>query len=578
MLLNDGAGSFPAAAIIPVDFPPSFVAIGEFTGDTKPDIAAASPTTDSVFVFPGNGLGDFAAPSEYDAGPQPQCVAAGDFNHDGKSDLIIANGTDIVSILLADGLGGFSAPSGFPAGSGPRSIALGDFDRDTNLDVAVVCTLSNNVSVLLGDGAGGFGAAQSVFVGSGPCAVVASDFNRDTKLDLAVARSTGVVSILLGDGNGGFGLPTNFNAGIGPRAIAAGDFNQDGKPDLAVAIVGTSTNIPGFVAVLLGNGLGGFGSPTQFEVGRNPCSVSVGDVNADGLLDLAIANESACNATVLLGNGRGGFGMSRKYAAGRFPKNAALADLNHDGQPDLVVADERDFAILLNTCEPGTVPIVSIAASDFNASESSPNSGTFTVTRVGSTSQPLTITLNFSGTAKNTNDYAGLGRSLTIPAGASSADIAVVPVDDSSAECSESVVATIVADASYVIGSPSSATVTIDDNELPTVKVTVPDGTATESGKTTGTFKVTRKGCTAQPLTVLYSLSGSATHTLDYTNNPAAFSATIPAGSTSRTIKVCPIDDRTRESKETVILNLVPNLSYQVISPSNGTVSITSND
>src|SRR5262245_21904132 len=78
----------------------------------------------------------FAAPINFGAGVAPHSVAVGDFNGDGKPDLAVANlSSDNVSLLLGDGAGGFSGPTNFGAGSLPDSVAVGDFNRDGKPDL-----------------------------------------------------------------------------------------------------------------------------------------------------------------------------------------------------------------------------------------------------------------------------------------------------------------------------------------------------------------------------------------------------------------------------------------------------------
>jgi len=186
-------------------------------------------------------------------------------------------------------------------------VAVGDFNGDGKLDLAIANVASNNVTVLLGSGTGGFTAALgSPFpVGPNPQSVAVGDFNGDGNADLAVAgvgvyQSTGInVTVLLGDGTGGFTVAPGgpSETGSAPTALAVGDFNEDGRPDLAVI-----DSVTGSVAVLLGNGRGGFtaapGSP--LKAGTEAVSVAVGDFNADGKPDLAIANYGSNNLTVLL--------------------------------------------------------------------------------------------------------------------------------------------------------------------------------------------------------------------------------------------------------------------------------------
>jgi hypothetical protein len=127
------------------------------------------------------------------------------------------------------------------------------------------------------------------------------------------------------------------------------------------------------------------------------------------------------------------------------------------------------------------------------------------------------------------------------------------------------------------VGSPSSATVTIADNDRPTVTIKASDNTATEAGQTTGRFSVTRTAVSPPAaLTVHYSVSGSATPNSDY----VALSGTvvIPAGSNTATITVTPRDDAIVESAEKVIVTLTANAAYVLGGTKSATVTLNSNE
>src|SRR5262249_20091278 len=156
-----------------------------------------------VSVLLGIGNGAFQAQIRYPVDPYPQSVATGDFNADGRQDLVsanraVTNGT--VSILLGNGDGTFQPATGYPVGSDPHSVAVGDFNAAGRRDLATANAGSQDVSILLGNGDGTFqGAANYPLPGPG-LSVAVGDFNSDSHQDLAIANSGGNrVFVLLGN-------------------------------------------------------------------------------------------------------------------------------------------------------------------------------------------------------------------------------------------------------------------------------------------------------------------------------------------------------------------------------------------
>ena len=133
--------------------------------------------------------------------------------------------------------------------------------------------------------------------------------------------------------------------------------------------------------------------------------------------------------------------------------------------------DGRRVAAAANFVATNDLPTVTVVATMDRASERGQKPGAFTFTRAGNTTDPLPIVYALSGTATKWNDYrrpeGDMPESLTIPAGAASAVLTIVPVDDKELEGPESVVLTISTNAAYNVGSPGSATITIEDNERP---------------------------------------------------------------------------------------------------------------
>jgi predicted NUDIX family NTP pyrophosphohydrolase len=190
----------------------------------------------------------FTGPTNFATGGAPFSIAVGDFNGDSDPDLAVTNRlSGTVSVLLGGAGGSFDAVTNVAAGDAPVSIAVGDFNGDSDPDLAVANQFSDNVSVLLGGAGGSFGAATNFAAGDAPVSIAVGDFNGDSDPDLAVANLfSDDVSVLLGGAGGSFGAATNFAAGDAPRSVAVGDFNGDSDPDLAVANSGSDN-----VSVLL---------------------------------------------------------------------------------------------------------------------------------------------------------------------------------------------------------------------------------------------------------------------------------------------------------------------------------------
>jgi FG-GAP-like repeat len=195
--------------------------------------------------------------------------------------------------------GTFLAAPSYATGNSPIAVAVADFNGDGRPDLAVANNRDGTVSVLLANADGTFQAAHNYGAGTAPKSVVAGDFNGDGRMDLAVANAmTNNVSILIGNGNGTFQAAVNYAAGSAPQAVVSADFNGDGKLDLAVA--NQSLGAGPKVSVLLGNGDGTFRPLVGYKA-ENPLSLAVGDMNADGLLDLVVGNNGGGSIQVLPG-------------------------------------------------------------------------------------------------------------------------------------------------------------------------------------------------------------------------------------------------------------------------------------
>ncbi len=294
IILGNGDGTFQTGVSVTTSSSNSVVAlaltVGDFNGDGKPDFASGNSVSNSsaLSVLLGNGDGTFQAAVNYAAPGYASSVAVGDFNGDNKPDLAFATpGAASVGILLGNGDGTFQAALNYNAGPYPQVLAVGDFDGDGILDLVSPQYYYTSVVALLGNGNGTF---QPALTSPGvPYAqgLAVGDFNGDGNLDLATNSSNySMVGVSIGNGDGTFQAVLNYTVASSSFSAVVGDFNADGKTDLAVA--NTST---GNVSVLLGGAVPdlaiAIGHGNGFTQGQLGAAYSltvsnVGDITASG--------------------------------------------------------------------------------------------------------------------------------------------------------------------------------------------------------------------------------------------------------------------------------------------------------
>jgi hypothetical protein len=217
-------------------------------------------------------------------------------------------------------------------------------------------------------------------------------------------------------------------------------------------------------------------------------------------------------------------------------------------------------------------PTVTVAATDANASEVAAATGTFTFTRTGSTASTLVVNFTLGGTATNNTDYDFITTNVTFAAGSATATRTVTPNNDALVEGPETVILTLTDGASYDVGAPGAATVTIADNPTPVVTMDATDASASEIGPATGTFTFTRVGDVTFALTVTYTIGGTAVNNSDY--DFITTNVTFAAGETTTARTVTPNNDALVEGPETVILTLQDGAHYDVGAAASDTVTI----
>ena len=331
----------------------------DLNGDGISDLAGTGNNVASVML--GNGDGTFRPKVNYPVGGQAQDLATGDFNGDGRVDLVVSL-SDIVSslsLLTGNGDGTFNAPVNFPntgAQEDSPAVVATDLDNDGRLDVvlghAIACFVSpcvaaRTITVMLGFGDGTFQLPFDIDVGTGMSRIVVGDFNRDGIKDLGIAGDNSQVYTLLGVGNGTFlKQPTiTLTADtlfVDGTDIDIADLNGDTIQDLVVAIPTNGSR----TAILLGNGDGTFqrGQILTEPRLRVPQYQVIADFNRDGFQDLALALANGTEGLfeIRTGNGDGTFDPPVLYAAP--PPLSSVGggtlvtgDFNRDGRPDIAL-------------------------------------------------------------------------------------------------------------------------------------------------------------------------------------------------------------------------------------------------
>ncbi len=273
--LGNGDGTFRAPQYVAAGLAPYGLAVADLNGDGKPDLVATNSSSgaivgQSVSVLLGNGDGTFAPARAYATGGNPQGVAIADFNGDGKPDLAVANYNDAtISVLLGNGDGTFAPRATFATGFRPYLLNAVDLNGDGKFDLAVVNAFG--ISIMLGRGDGTFPTSSNVALSFTPNGLAIGDFNGDGLLDIATGNVFGSnIVVLPGNGAGGFQAPISFATGAGPIWVETASLRANGVLDLLVANR-TTNNVSALLNTATGNAVASLavrsGTPQSTIVG-----------------------------------------------------------------------------------------------------------------------------------------------------------------------------------------------------------------------------------------------------------------------------------------------------------------------
>jgi hypothetical protein len=308
VLIGSASGVFTSTINTVISFSLSSIAIADFNNDSKPDLAVTNGSFVTIMI--GIGTGSFSPSTSFVAGSSLFGLCSNDFNADGKMDLAVCAGfwsMDTLKVYLGTGLANFALPQKYKIGPQFNAqlyrVISADFNNDGKLDLATGANMSSGFSVLLGTSTGSFGAPTYFNTGSGS-GLIAADVNNDGKIDI-VSRGTTVFApvitpkfnIYLGTGTGSFSLPTSFTTNLMPYTVISADYNGDNNLDIAYTYSSNDS-----ISIVLGNGLGGFGAVNSFSVGSITSSIYSTDFNGDGKQDIAVGNFGASSVSILLNN------------------------------------------------------------------------------------------------------------------------------------------------------------------------------------------------------------------------------------------------------------------------------------
>jgi FG-GAP-like repeat/Domain of unknown function DUF11 len=397
---------------------PEAVAIGDVTGDGRPDVVMTTsyyfdPANDySVFVFAQTATGDLAAPVRYASptGADPDSVAIGDITGDGRKDVVvgIGSGVEVYPQLAAGGLG---APA-FTATSDSQKIRLGRLDGNSTLDVAGVGWGTNTVTVLLNNGLGGFGApVQYPAQHAGYEDLEAGDVTGDGRDDIVVMSgqlyAVPNISVLPQLTSGGFGPAATYSVGtnVNTQGIGLGDVTGDGRNDVVASYGGNRPS--SFITVFAQKPSGTLAAPVAYPSYDIPEPVDVADVDGDARKDVVTLHGGWNNAGVYRQSASGGLAVEELYAipyASHYnPHGLAVGDVSGDGRADVVEADYNHGLVVLRGAGPPPSADLAVAMTGSATKNAGKRGYSFSaaVSNAGPSASTASLTVTLSGPASS---------------------------------------------------------------------------------------------------------------------------------------------------------------------------------
>jgi hypothetical protein len=328
------------------------VVLADYNGDGKIDIAVSNFNTNTIAVFLNDGTGNFGAPviTSVTTPANLGAMVGGDFNEDGKPDLVVSTidgGSQVNLVLLGNGDGTFAVQPAIKNSFGFVSAAVADINGDGHQDLVI--GQNGGVVISLGRGDGTFvdtTPLQSSGVGTGLyLGISGADFNGDGKIDIVASDYDGFVIFYAGNGDGTFAAPTSMsNNNINIASLANGDFDGDGKQDILLGFVNSAV-------INIGKGDGTFDlNNYEFVYSSAPTNLNDGieviasDLTNTGKIDAVTTDFTNGILQITLNGSLGLIPPSNgilSFQLGAGLSSVAAADLNGDGIKDVVAINNQ---------------------------------------------------------------------------------------------------------------------------------------------------------------------------------------------------------------------------------------------
>lgn len=371
---------------------PVSIAIGDLTGDGKPEVVVSNQTTGNVSVFPNtstSGTISFGTRVDFTTGSNAYHVNLGDIDGDGKLDMVVANyGASTVSIFrnTSSGSVSFAAKVDLTSIGNAVDAMIGDIDGDGRVDITAISNSGTSIKVFLNTttapGSIAFNSGTSFTTGSNPYGGSIGDMDGDGKLDVVVSNALGSVSIFRNTSSmGSVSFATRVDAtAIGDVGTALGDVDGDGKLDIATAY--TSLYMLRNTSTL---GSASLATASSYTAG-NGYVAALADLDGDGKIDALTSNIIAFRNNSTSGSISLATGVSIYTLNG--PYGIAVGDLDGDGKPDLVGANNSGSTVSVIRNNPAI-------STDANLASMGISNGTLSPTFASATTS-YTATVNVS--------------------------------------------------------------------------------------------------------------------------------------------------------------------------------------